>query len=1034
MSDLSFIEDHLQPDPSYKEDLLDKTNHNIIEQEQELDGHKFQGSPPLSGRSLSNRHSHQPSSSSSSSSSSSDFLSSSATAPQSSSSSVYRAGNDRRRQSRGHDGVFARPNSIVSIYGSDLPTTTTTTTARGDNSSSSKRSSKLNNKEGNHNQQKPAPNTLSSRNEKESNDAFDRICSILTHLIVDASTAASSSPSTSEGGGVSAVGVIPTIVPLIYSGSDSSDADDADDDDAEDNITKDNKDNNDESKDTQEKRQDLVDLDRDDRAWDRGVFRRRSGLFNERNLTKRRSLFLELQSCQPPSQQEEEEVLENQLKNDGVEVQDSVDQDTYHHQQQRDDAVVEVIISHQEPSPTEAQPVQDKVPPWIHSAEEYTTEQPDGLLHPHSAAAVTKGLRRCASFPSMKSDMIEMQHQQVIQHMDSELDKTVETIDGLTRDLVAIATHQSWMQMNLERSNQFQTLQYGRRSGKAYASRRVSSDYFRQLSRSDSDVVGPAGAADTDIDAPMSPMSPTLSSHNDFSRQYWDADNHHHQSLFWGKENELLSNGSNGASTTLPEEGPLFQMFIRPNAPKSSVSTDDNTIAGSEFGPGSPTPSSSSLPYVNSRGYSKYFDSLQTIAAQYEEPHMRNLGHIHADIDDDVDHDDDDDDDVLDSLREYRGESFRQGSISNNHNNNSQRSSGSSFTLADTSSCRTSALSFDGTLITPLDTTFSNYKDEQYRDETCSPPPRFSGSDYVLEKEKFSRTSVVDEPSTSCEMKPQRIRRSAMPGAWPTSISDTILSSSSDQDNALDAKQDLYMLQEDADSIFNLVNGHIQLALLVFWTVAFVAGTVVMNHSLVEKSSSRARISMNSVDRLVLADISQSRRIQDDEEEEGQGEDEDTTDLIVEAMQLLKKSEHSIMSTKKWFEDSKLGLDLTSDLTTATATKKEQLSQGIGRTTSMSGSVAGSRSRRRQVHQRRQRDWMIGSSSSTWSSSSPNLLLYRGSPILRTMKFCSTSSISEASAADAETDAEIQMDRKAKAEMMMLSGAESLSTLVDLAD
>ncbi|KAG0019065.1 hypothetical protein BGZ80_006348 [Entomortierella chlamydospora] len=866
---------------------------------------------------------------------------------------------DRRRLSRGHDGVLARPNSTVSLYGSDLSTATataTTTAARGDGKRPSKHS-----KEGSQNQQKPVPNTLGSQNGKDSNDTFDRIYSLLTHLIVDASTAVSTPPSTSEGGGASAVGVIPTIVPLIYSSSDSSDADDVDDDDAGDNTTKDN---NDESKDTQEKRQDFVGLDRDDRAWDRDVFRRRSGLFSERNLTKRRSLFLELQSCQPQPQPEEEEegVVGNQPKNDDVEVQDSVDQDACQQQQQQeDDPVAEVIISHQEPSPTESQPAQDKALPWIYSAEEYTTEQADGLLHPDDAVVCTTRLRRSASFPSMKSDMIEMQHagklQQVIQHMDNELDKTAETIDGLTRDLVAIANHQNWMQMNLEKSNQFHSLQFGRRSGKAYASRRPLSDYFRRLSRSGSDVIGPVGASDSDADAdvddPMSPMSPTLSSHNGFSRRYWDADNHHHQSLFWGRENELLAKGS--------------------------VSTDDNTIAGSEFGPGSPTPSSSS--YVNNTSYARFFDSLQTNAMQYEGPRMRRLGHIDADTDYDVDgddDDDDDDDDVLDSLGEYRAQSFHEGSTDINHDNNSQR--------------------------TPLDTTFSDYKEEQYRDETCSPPPRFSESDYVLEKEKSLCTSVVE---------PRRMRRSALPGALPASISDTILSSSSlDQDNALDSKQDMYILQEDADSIFNLVNGHIQLALLVFWTVAFVAGTVVMNDLLVEMSSSRARISMSSVNKLISADASQSRR---------EEEDEETTDLIVEAVKLLKKSEHSIMSTKKWFEDSKLGLNLTSDPTTT---------KGTRRTSSVSGSVAGSKSRRRQAHQKRQRDWIIGSSSSTWSPST----LYRGSPILRTMKFSSTTSLSEASTAVTEADTETRTDRKVMTEMMLLPGAESLSASVDLAN
>ncbi|KAG0289689.1 hypothetical protein BGZ96_006791 [Linnemannia gamsii] len=42
--------------------------------------------------------------------------------------------------------------------------------------------------------------------------------------------------------------------------------------------------------------------------------------------------------------------------------------------------------------------------------------------------------------------------QWVIQRVDAELDRTVETIDDLTRDLMAVATHQNWMKAHLERT------------------------------------------------------------------------------------------------------------------------------------------------------------------------------------------------------------------------------------------------------------------------------------------------------------------------------------------------------------------------------------------------------------------------------------------------------------------------------------------------------------------------------------------------------------------------------------------------------
>ncbi|KAG0229937.1 hypothetical protein BGW41_002834 [Actinomortierella wolfii] len=84
-------------------------------------------------------------------------------------------------------------------------------------------------------------------------------------------------------------------------------------------------------------------------------------------------------------------------------------------------------------------------------------------------------IRRRASFPARRAGeewQLQQQHQQeleqqlqvaeleqVIQRVDSELDRTVETIDALTRDLVAVATHQNWMQAKLQKSLQFQKQQ-----------------------------------------------------------------------------------------------------------------------------------------------------------------------------------------------------------------------------------------------------------------------------------------------------------------------------------------------------------------------------------------------------------------------------------------------------------------------------------------------------------------------------------------------------------------------------------------------
>ncbi|KAF9902961.1 hypothetical protein EC991_004337 [Linnemannia zychae] len=78
------------------------------------------------------------------------------------------------------------------------------------------------------------------------------------------------------------------------------------------------------------------------------------------------------------------------------------------------------------------------------------------LFDSELGSPVTLTPRRRASFPPRRSDRIRIQHaeelQQVIQRVDAELDRTVETIDDLTRDLIAVAMHQNWMKAHLERT------------------------------------------------------------------------------------------------------------------------------------------------------------------------------------------------------------------------------------------------------------------------------------------------------------------------------------------------------------------------------------------------------------------------------------------------------------------------------------------------------------------------------------------------------------------------------------------------------
>ncbi|KAF9432093.1 hypothetical protein BGZ76_011270 [Entomortierella beljakovae] len=854
-------------------------------------------SSPVSGRTMNSRFSHQMPSSSSFSNYSTATppsvppIAAVVTSATPSSSSSYRA-DTRRRQSRTNDGVHARPNSIVSIYGSDLI----------NNENTSKRTLR---KEGNHIQK--SLSTLSPQNEMESTDSFDRIYSLLTHLITDAATAVDREVGDVED--ISEHVMAPTVIPLAYPESDSSDADDTKSDSEIENSPV--------------KLRDPVDLERDDRTWDRSLFRSRSRVFNERTLTKRRSLFLELQSCEPQQgNQDDDDDDDDEADNHSV-VAES--QDT-----EQEGIMADITIVHEEPSPKGTLSELDNAPPWtpfMRSAGESTAQSLDlpnvldffdDSLHPPPI----KAPRRCASFPSMKSEMIEMQHagtlQQVIQHMDSELDRTVETINGLTRDLVAIATHQNWMQTNYERSNQFQTLQYGR-LGKAYSPRKASADYFKQLCQAES------------------PTSPT---------SHWNR----HPSSFWDRDNEITSDAS-----TLPAENP-YPLFINPNIPKSTISTDD-TISGSEFGLGSPT---SPGILSSDRSFSKYFDSLQSDNALYEELEGRKLGLIHAS----------EDEGVMNSFREYRGESF--------HQNPSQRNSGSSYTFAD-SSCRTSALSMDGTLISPLDTC-SDYKDDR---TAYSPPPQFPGMDYTLLPEKpFS----INSPSGSSGFNlRRRIRRLVMPASWPSVTLDSITpdhfakdftkekeseSSASDQGNCAD---DEHIPHEDAAVVFSLIDAHISLALLVYWTAAFVVATVFIHPVLAESSSRRIRECMIDVHNLISVDPTHD------------GENQEEIDPIEDAMQFLKKSESALD-----FSPRVKGTSLS-------------------RSSSVSGSTYGTRSRRKLYHQRRQRDWLVGSNSTT-----QNVMLYRGSPVLKTMKFFSTS--------------------ESEPKFELISGAESSATLVDLAN
>lgn len=117
-----------------------------------------------------------------------------------------------------------------------------------------------------------------------------------------------------------------------------------------------------------------------------------------------------------------------------------------------------------------------------------TMEDSLGLL---LQSQLLKGPKRRASFPSMRSEIIDQQHaaelQQVIHCMDSELERTAETINALSEDLETVATHHNWMQLTLENALESQAVRH-QFMEEAHASR-LSSDYTRSSDLTDTTAV-----------------------------------------------------------------------------------------------------------------------------------------------------------------------------------------------------------------------------------------------------------------------------------------------------------------------------------------------------------------------------------------------------------------------------------------------------------------------------------------------------------------------------------------------------------------
>ncbi|KAG0378520.1 hypothetical protein BGX24_003599 [Mortierella sp. AD032] len=298
-----------------------------------------------------------------------------------------------------------------------------------------------------------------NRYEKESNAAFERICSLLTHLITDASTAVSTSENKDadgndgNGGGLSVI--IPHYLPIVCSESENSDNDEVQEQRQQEVLdprgqggVMDPPINHDdyggldgrnliydeEHHQIPESPRDQIRRRIDDSRKKRWA-RTRSGSYIT-SPSKRTSLFLELQNLQ----------MEEQLMGE----QHSTTPVLNHHHRHLDSGFESLGKQKQ---------LQDFGP--MDHASGFSPATPSRsldfeLFDSELGSPITLTPRRRASFPPRRSDRVQLQRaeelQRVIQRVDAELDRTVETIDDLTRDLVAVATHQNWMKTHLERT------------------------------------------------------------------------------------------------------------------------------------------------------------------------------------------------------------------------------------------------------------------------------------------------------------------------------------------------------------------------------------------------------------------------------------------------------------------------------------------------------------------------------------------------------------------------------------------------------
>lgn len=292
-----------------------------------------------------------------------------------------------------------------------------------------------------------------NRYEKESNAAFERICSLLNHLITDASTAVSTADGRdSSGAAVVPPVVVPRYMPMVNSESENSDEEAGgvsylERGETMTTVIGDDGIDGGESMfmDEPESPRDQIRRRIDDSRKKR-LTRNRTGSFTT-DPSKRTSLFLELQNLQVEPEGTQH-LTTPVLGKPGADTEGSKHYRTSSNihssgigigagRTSLDAGTTATILSPTTPSSNRSL-----------DFERFDSE----LGSPISRTTP----RRRASFPPRRSDGIQIQCTEelhrVIQRVDAELDRTVETIDDLTRDLVAVATHQNWMKTHLERT------------------------------------------------------------------------------------------------------------------------------------------------------------------------------------------------------------------------------------------------------------------------------------------------------------------------------------------------------------------------------------------------------------------------------------------------------------------------------------------------------------------------------------------------------------------------------------------------------